>query len=352
MVAALTGGAAGWGAGCASSPPPAQGEVGETDAVQLEGGTRAVRMVYGSIDVRGRAAAVGALVAIPPGEAPAGGWPIVAYAHGTTGAADDCAPSEDPSLAGVGAALTQLAAAGYLTVATDYEGLGTRGPHPYMNGRSEAQAIVDSVQAVRRLVPAAGERWVAVGYSQGGHAALWAAQVAGGGAPPLLGAVGISPVTDPAELYERGGPAVATLVLAGWLASDPAAQAELDGVLSEAGEDALDDAGDDCTFTVDGPLLDPPDAAVGGLQRFVADNVVGAGGALTVPLLLAVGTDDQLTTPGGVSATADRLCAAGTDVELRTYRGADHLTTPEAAMPDVLAWIADRFAGAEPASTC
>ena len=38
---------------------------------------------------------------------------------------------------------------GYAIAATDYPGLGTPGPHPYLVGDSEARAVIDSVRAAR-----------------------------------------------------------------------------------------------------------------------------------------------------------------------------------------------------------
>src|SRR5688572_10886009 len=114
---------------------PAPGEVADREEIDL-GGTPGVRIRYGSTDVEGDGSTVGGLLAVPAGAPPPGGWPIVAYAHGTTGNADDCAPSDDPTLAGVGSAVAALAAAGFVVVATDYEGIGTDGPHPYLNGPS------------------------------------------------------------------------------------------------------------------------------------------------------------------------------------------------------------------------
>ena len=333
-------------AACGDSSP-APGEVARREEVDIAG-VRAVRIRYGSTDVEGDGSTVGALVAVPVGEPPEGGWPIVAYAHGTTGNADDCAPSDDPTLAAVDVALRSLAGAGFVAVATDYEGIGTSGPHPYLNGPSEVRAIVDSVRAARAVVPDAGRRWAVLGYSQGGHAALWAAEVAGADAPELqlLGVAAQAPVTDPAQLVPAGE-LTAALLVAGWVASTP--EFDEDELLTEAGRQAVDDAEDVCTVDVDDADL-VADAGLAAFDTYLAANAVGSRPA-TAPILVLQGTADPLVRPEVTEQAVGRYCAAGATVELRTYDGADHRSVLEST-PDALAWLINRFAGVVPTSSC
>ena len=133
-------------------------------------------LLYRSTGVTGKAVAVSATLSVPKGRAPKGGWPVISWAHGTTGIADACAPSRgrtsDPAL------LERWRRAGYAIVRTDYEGLGTPGEHPYLIGRSEGYAVLDAVRAARKLDRRLGRRVAIAGHSQGGHAALWAAALA------------------------------------------------------------------------------------------------------------------------------------------------------------------------------
>ena len=115
-------------------------------------------MLYGSTGVDGNAVAVSGTVSIPKGKAPKGGWPVITWAHGTTGIADACAPSRDsasnPAHAIIDYAyplLQRWLKAGYAVVRTDYEGLGTPGDHPYLIGRSEGYSTLDMVRAARKL---------------------------------------------------------------------------------------------------------------------------------------------------------------------------------------------------------
>src|SRR5690606_1340215 len=122
------------------------------------------------------------LVFTPNTPAPANGWPIVVWAHGTTGVADQCAPSRNPMNIYIQGMITQLLNAGYVVVAPDYEGLGEPSGnelHPFLNLQSEAYSITDAVVAARNYLGVkVANQWMAVGRSQGGHAALGAAQYA------------------------------------------------------------------------------------------------------------------------------------------------------------------------------
>lgn len=326
-----------------------RGEVVGREEVALPG-VEASRIRYGSVDVHGDPSVVGALVALPAGSPPPGGWPVVAYAHATTGAGDRCDPSQDPALGGVGAAIGELAGAGFVAVATDYEGIGSRGGHPYLHGGSEAQAVVDAVLAARTLVPGTSDRWAVVGHSQGGHAALFSAQRAADLAPELalVGAVAVAPAADPASLLATGGAPSAVLLVHGWLTADD--DAEADGLLTDEGDDLLDDVDDVCTVELGTTVL-APGAGDQGFDAYLAGNVAGQEPA-GAPVLVVQGGADELTPPEVAQGVADRLCALGSTVELRSYPAADHSTVVEAAAGDVLAWLAARFAGEAPTSTC
>jgi len=123
------------------------------------------RVLYSSTDgMDGKTpAVVSGTVFLPKGTPPAGGWPLIAWAHGTTGIADICAPSwEARSYRDVSYLNTWLQQ-GYVIVATDYQGLGTPGPHPYLAVRPEAYSVLDSIRAVLRQFPDISNRIVVVG---------------------------------------------------------------------------------------------------------------------------------------------------------------------------------------------
>lgn len=140
---------------------------------------------------------------LPQGQPPKGGWPVLAWAHGTTGVADTCAPSEDFPGGPVHdyqqiteGALDWWLARGYAVVATDYQGLGTPGGHPYMDASSQLHSVSDAVRALHRLRPQAiSPDWLVMGHSQGGAAALAVAAHGQADATEikLRGAIAIAP---------------------------------------------------------------------------------------------------------------------------------------------------------------
>lgn len=155
-------------------------------------------MTYKMLGVNGKETQATALVFTPKTVKPAGGWPIVAWAHGTTGVADMCAPSQQ-GLKGNEYLIQGLLAAGYAVVAPDYEGLGEpsgREPHPFLNLKSEAFSITDAVVAARNYLGNTTEnRWLVVGHSQGGQAALGAAQYASRAQLNYKGAIAVAPAS-------------------------------------------------------------------------------------------------------------------------------------------------------------
>ncbi len=149
---------------------------------------------------------------VPKGEAPAGGWPLVAFGHPATGTLPGCAPSLSPNLLGSAPVVETLLKAGYAVVMSDYQGLGPvektqdltkRHPyHPYLDSTTAGYNLIDSVRAARALFAQAldtvSDRWLAIGIGQGGQAAWAANELAPnqGQGLTLLGAVAISPVAD------------------------------------------------------------------------------------------------------------------------------------------------------------
>ncbi len=165
------------------------------DLGPVAGGER-YRIMYHSRSIQGADIPVTGLVFVPSGPAPAEPRPVLAWAHGTTGAADQCAPSlggYDPVY------LTQWLERGYVVAATDYQGMGTPGLHPYLVGDSEGRGVLDSVRAAEALLVAhAGRDVMIFGHSQGGHAALFANELAPTYAPELriLGTIAAAPASQ------------------------------------------------------------------------------------------------------------------------------------------------------------
>ena len=142
---------------------------------------------------------VTAAVFAPKGQPPPGGWPMVALGHRATGIRSGCAPSLSPTLLGESAAVAELVKAGYVVSVPDYQGLGPNTTyHPFLDSTTEGYNLIDSMSAIRNLVPDTSDKWVAFGIGQGGQAA-WAANELvenHGMGLSLVGAVSASPIAD------------------------------------------------------------------------------------------------------------------------------------------------------------
>jgi hypothetical protein len=358
-----------------SSPPDAFYDAG---AEELEGpagsliraigltaprGVRAWAVLYRSTGQDGSTVPVSGLVLAPAGTASASGHPVIAWAHGTTGLADACAPSRD-GVDGVGfEPLLDLVRRGFVLTATDYEGLGTAGIHPYLVGTSEGRSILDSIRAARALAEAAaGDRSAIVGISQGGHAAIWAGELVDGYAPELdvAGIVAASPPMDLRAVQravrgrDDGGEA-------GWLESLMVAaawrsvyDAPLDGLLTDEALGIVDDLEDTCPGSIAPPARDPfrvDPASVPAWQALLEANSPGRRPSRP-PILVLAATEDELVPPSTIPLGVDLQCAAGSNVELRWVPGPHEATLaspPHAAL--AFAWLVDRLRG-QPADGC
>ena len=167
-----------------------------------------VVMTYKMLGVHNREVQTTALVFTPKTAVPAKGWPIVVWAHGTTGIADACAPSRIPLNTYVKGMIDGFLASGYVVVAPDYEGLGEPTAdqlHPFLNVKSEAFSITDAVVATRNYLGAkVSNQWMTVGHSQGGHAALGAAQYQSRAQLDYKGTVAVAPASNLSFILNAG----------------------------------------------------------------------------------------------------------------------------------------------------
>ncbi|MDY7232899.1 alpha/beta hydrolase family protein [Hyalangium rubrum] len=200
-------------------------------------------VVYVSESVHGKPIAVSGIIALPKKAAPTNGYPVISWAHGTVGSADTAAPSRDvqgaaahPYNAFPHILLNKFLDRGWAVLMTDYEGLGTEGPHPYLLGKSEARGILDIVLAARQLHPELSDQFAIVGHSQGGQAALFGAHYAPDWTPELTlravaalapaSAVGALVDLACVETEPEGGNAFVALFITGALAGDPSIKLE------------------------------------------------------------------------------------------------------------------------------
>jgi pimeloyl-ACP methyl ester carboxylesterase len=338
-----------------------------TGAAALPGAGENLLVLYHSRILTGQDTAVSGTISMPPGQPPAGGWPVLSWAHGTTGVADICAPSRDapghPShiynqLAD--AMLNQWVKRGYVVLKTDYEGLGTPGSHPYLVGASAARGTVDLLLAARQLRPGIGRRWAVMGHSQGGHAALFTISLAPAWAPDLdlIGAVALSPVGGAhdmiAGLRDVRTPAPAlgflALVLIGAAAADRAVR--LDQMLTPAAVQLLARAETVGIDDLRAPGSPPPLAAaevfrpgtdLGPLLKVLAANDPAAL-RLRTPALIVQGDDDSIVARCSTDHIVRSLHASGAMLAYHRYPGRGHFDLIAAAHTENAQWIDTRLA--------
>lgn len=336
-------------------------------------GARGWRVLYLSTGMQGEPIAVSGVVLAPTEDAPAGSRKVVAWAHPTTGVASRCAPSIGAD-GGAGAipGLRGLLDAGYVVAATDYAGLGTLGPHPYLVGDSEAHAVLDIVRAAGRIDQARAGRSVALwGHSQGGHAALFAGQAAPVYAPELdlVGVAAAAPATELADLLRRdigsvSGNVLASMALVSWSEVYADRGAELAAAVETPAIPAVELIADTCIETTAQDIIDLPSAEVlqiGFIEgdpwsippwnELLAENTPGAS-PIAAPVLVAQGTADTIVWPGVTATWIATQCGTGVVIDERLYDGRTHTEIAEAAAGDVQAWITDRFAGRPVPTTC
>ncbi|MFC9893717.1 alpha/beta hydrolase family protein [Nocardia sp. NPDC127579] len=346
------------------------------DSAPALAGARNQLVLYRSIDMQGNPVAVSGTVAVPQGTPPPGGWPLISWAHGTTGVADVCAPSRDTDSTYPAHDYTTLTrqylerwiAAGYAVAQTDYQGLGTPGPHGYLIGAAEQRAVADIALAARDIDPAIGTRWVAIGHSQGGQAAVFTDALAAEWAPQLdlLGAVALAPASNSGPAIESahlvsqlGAAALAAPVLRSAAAFVPlivrgaqtVATIDTAQLLTPAADDLMPLADQGCIGQLrrpdqwgglpEGQAISPT-ADTSGLRRVLDSNDPSAL-RLTHPLLVAQGRADTVVAPQLTDVMVARLTATGNPVDYRNYPDRDHRAILEASFADTLGWVDARF---------
>jgi alpha-beta hydrolase superfamily lysophospholipase len=342
-------------------PLPA-GKPGDVIATELENvpglhGTL-YRVMYHSKSVQGDDIPVTGLIAVPSGAPPTSGYPVISWAHGTTGIADVCAPSLDPT--GYASFANALLDQGYEVTATDYEGLGTPGRHPYIVGDSEARGVLDIVRAARNIPTMhASDHYLVWGHSQGGHAAMFSLHIADQWAPELhlMGVVAGAP---PSQLLLfntalQNSPFRYYLLMAaaGFNAAYGDQQAPLDAVLTPLGIQKLALVDQGCTGTIaagvqginfsDLEKADP--ASVPAWHDLLVANDPGHfTQAAPEPLLIIQGGADEQIPVISTQILFGQMCTLGQGTQRWIYPGQSHAGVIAPSFTDMLNWIADRFA--------
>ncbi|MQY03181.1 lipase family protein [Actinomadura macrotermitis] len=327
----------------------------------LPGTGSAQRVTYTTTGPDGKAAPSTGAVFVPKGTPPRGGWPVLSWTHGTVGIGDACAPSTAGRSERDITYLTKWMAQGYAIVASDYAGLGTPGVHPYLDGKTAAYSAVDMVRAARGLNRSLASKWVVIGQSQGGQAALFTANLATRYAPELdfRGAVATGPPSNLEGIVSLAGPYIPKLpladltgytayILAGLKAARPGLG--VDGYLTPLGRQVVKDAETLCYADMVkrtegigiGQLLARPlfDAKFFDQLRSVMQVPVKG---YDRPFYIAQGmVDTTVPIPLTLKLVAD-LKANRQPVTFKAYPGAGHSENMAASLPDTTRFVAALF---------
>lgn len=349
---------------------PTDGKAGEVVrqeplGANIQNGT-SKRILYRTQRLDGSYTFSSGMIFVPNG-VPTSPRPIVAWAHGTIGMGDQCAPSRlnDPTanIAWVDSMLQK----GWVVVATDYAGLGTDGVEGYLVGQDEARDVLNSVRAARQIVGSEASNQFAVwGHSQGGHSALFTSSMASSYAPELqlMGTVASAPAAELSALFNEQyntslGWVIGPEVLMSW----PNTYKNIDiGQIATA--PAIRNYQSIANKCIDS-------AAIEGLfrnklgQSFFSttissvpewNNIATQQTAPILPssqpLMIAQSETDQVVLPNTTALYIQRACNAGSNLSTLWISGVGHIQTAQVISPDVINWISDRFANKPNVSTC
>lgn len=347
-------------------------EVPLDPAVGLGGAGTQQRFVYSTTDQHDRVAASTAAVFLPHGDAPDGGWPVIAWAHGTVGLGDQCTPSALPRSDRDADYLSHWLAEGYAVVASDYAGMGTPGLMSYLNGRVSAANVIDSVAAARGLESVGAQlspSWAVTGQSQGGGAALHVAHAATGRSDRLgldfRGAVATGSPAYIEELVLAGSPVFPPVplpnvlnvytayILAGFREAHP--EINLDSALSDEGRRIADMAEDAClpalADALDGVGLaqafDAPLASVQGLEPALRSYMATPTDGYDRPVFVGHGYFDvDVPSPIGLALNSEmwlnQFAGSNDRVEVHWYPE-DHSGAMVASVDDATAFLSSLF---------
>lgn len=331
-------------------------------ALSLPNAASAQRILYTSLDgIDGKTPIVvsGALFT-PKGKAPAGGWPVASWGHGTVGIADICAPSWAGRSYRDVQYLNRWLDEGYAIVATDYQGLGVPGGHPLLNNRMAAYGILDAAKAVVAGVPGLANKVLIVGQSQGGAGAFAAGAYAATYAPDL----GVKGSIGTGVIYTIGAKNVGEQDVN---KVDPALAYGFYTLLAAQQYDPSIDPRD---FYTDKALPLFEQARSSCLSALVSD-VVGSGLTpanakkdyqgdqlkawlaqvsyptlkLAQPIFIGTGAEDKTPAASTQVALMQDACKAGSVVQGHLYKGLGHSETVNASLRDSIPFARQVISG-------
>ena len=344
--------------------------IGADPVAGTPAGMQAWKIAYWTTDDRGRAHRVTGMVVAPREAIPARPRDVLAWMHGTSGVARQCAPSQAPGFWTHSPGLDGVRK-GYVVVAPDYPGLGSAGVHPYLVGEDTGRSVLDAVRAARSIPgAAAGSRFAVWGESQGGHAALWTAQIAQRYAPDLQ-LVGVAAAAPPTDLVENvrkvPNKAVGALMTSfiGYSCANrygaplsTLGTKQTQGIMTRLSQNnciKLEAKPKLMTMlgivTVQARLKSKDLGVIQPWARLARANSPTTT-AFGVPMFFAQNPKDDLVAPAVTRTHAKALCRSGARLRYVSIVGEGHATSGRDSAVETLGWIGDRFAGRPVPSDC
>lgn len=350
----------------------------------LENASSAYWYDYPMTSVTGATITARAQLFEPMGTAPADGFPTVVWAHGTTGIANACTPSNSFEDFGNAVAINGLLSAGYAVIAPDYEGFGASQIHPYYVRASHSQAVLASIPAAHQIPDTQlSDDWAVVGHSQGGHVALATARAGQLPSYPLQAVVALAPGTDLKPFSDRAFEAIDLAIANGELeeAGNRTFYMNVYGAFVAHALQLVNPEFDAASLfgdTMD-PLIDTAldESYCGEYAQSVAaairQHVFNAGESIatfdglkrdwyndplveahlniemfgdesqSMPLLIVQGDADQQVPVAATTAFVDQQRALGTDVTYQIISGARHGDVGRSEFNRTLEWLSEKF---------
>ena len=334
------------------------------------------RTLYITRTPNGNPAVSSGLLFVPTTPAPAGKRPVVAYAHGTSGFGDACAPSRDPASIAAMPWVQTMMNNGWILTSTDYTGLGTPGNPYFLVGQSEAEDVVNSVRVARNFPGSdAGDRYTVMGHSQGGHAALWTGELSHQLAPELklLGVTASAPAAElmPLLVQQWNQPiswALGPDVLVSWPLVYP--NLDVDAVTTPRGRSDYEKTAYECVTTT---IVTGQIDSAAGIMPF-AKNPQTVPSWLppikeqtprplpaTLPVQVTQGVADGIVLPNTNALLQKKWCAAGSNLQMNWLgqitdgpeaKAINHQDTVLVGWPMMTLWMQQRFQNLPAASNC
>jgi alpha-beta hydrolase superfamily lysophospholipase len=327
----------------------------EFDQYDLPLRALAVRILYHSRSAAGQDIASSGVVLYPDGKPPAGGWPVIAWAHAFNGVARQCAPSLARNLQH-GPFLSMYLNLGYAVVMTDYAGLGSSVRNAFTDVQSNAADVIYSVPAARSAVPQVGARWVAIGIGEGGLTAIGVAELEHDD-PNYLGSVVISGLEDLEEVYQGASAPYPRPLLLAYGIKTVYPEFDVKEILTEKAlvlyprvENSCSDPMVESKLT-SAEMLKPDWASNKFVRQYFSRNTPGKKPA-QAPLLVISSELDPREPIGRTAQIIARMCKQADQVQFDRYPQSQPTSVFGDSVRDQISWIQARFAGRRGTRNC